>query len=458
MRRLVYPLHERLKGKRTLAWLARVERSQWLDPAALRELQLSRLREHLAFARDHVPYYRRLFAEHGIRPERIASLDDFRRVPYLTRDVLRARFADLRAAARLRGVQRLATGGSSGAPVSVLVDAERMAIGDAFRLRAHRWFGVEPGDREVVLWGAPFELNRQDRLRALRDRLLNSRLLSAFQMTPAALDRYGEAIARDRPRKMYGYASALYLLARHLRVAGWTPPRELAAVFTTAEPLLDVQRRTIAEVFGCRVATEYGSRDAGLTANECPEGGLHVPVEGIVVELADVGADGVGEIVVTNLYSPAMPIIRYRTGDLGRLEPQPCRCGRTLPRLASVEGRSTDFLVTPDGRVMHALAVIYVLRETPGVGEFQVEQESVTRVTVRIVPDGAFTRADRARLLERLGRVLGDEVGVEIDEVALIPPGPGGKFRHVVSRVAGTATESLVAAGGAAGPAGAPRA
>lgn len=456
VRRLVYPLHERVKGKATFAWLDRVERTQWLEPGRLRALQLARLREHLAFARDHVPYYRQLFAEHGIRPEQIESLDDFRRVPALTRDVLRTRFEELRAAGRRRGVQRLATGGSTGAPVSVLIDPERMAIGDAFRLRAHRWFGVEPGEREAVLWGAPFELDRQDRLRLLRDRLLNSLLLSAFDMSGPSLARYAEQITRHRPRKMYGYASAFYLLARYLGAAGWTPPAGLSAIFTTAEPLLDFQRRTLEEVFRCRVATEYGSRDAGLTANECPEGGLHVPAEGIVVELEDVGADGVGEIVVTNLYSPAMPIIRYRTGDLGRLEPAPCPCGRTLPRLASVEGRSTDFLVTPDGRALHALGVIYVLRELPGVAEFQVEQETLDRVTVRVVPDGAMlSGADRQRLVQRLAGVLGQDVAIAVEVLPRIPVGPSGKFRYVVSRVAEGSLERLVHAEASDAPAGA---
>lgn len=442
---IVYPLHERLKGRDTFRWLRRLEGSQWWESSRLAEAQLERLREHLAWAHARVPYYRRLFGDHGIRPEAIQTLDDFRRVPFLTREHLQAHGAELAARARLRGVQRLATGGSTGAPVALLIDAERMGIGEAIRLRAHRWFGLEPGAREVVLWGSPIEVTRQDRVRALRDRLLNSTLLSAFAMGEVQLAQYGRVIAELAPEKMYGYASAFALLAGYLGARRWTPPDGLKAIFTTAEPLFDFQRKSLEEVFRCPVATEYGSRDAGLCANECPAGSLHVPAEGILVEIDGAGTDGVGEIVVTNLYSPAMPIIRYRTGDLGRLDPTPCPCGRGLPRLASIEGRRTDFLVAADGRLLHALSVIYILRDTPGLTQFRVVQETLEQVTVQVAPADALSEAGRRRLAERVQRLLGASVRVAVNPVAAIPPEPSGKYRYVISRIADRHVGELLA-------------
>jgi phenylacetate-coenzyme A ligase PaaK-like adenylate-forming protein len=445
VRTIVYPLHERLKGKDTFRWLRRLEATQWWDPSRLAEAQLERLREHLAWAQAHVPYYQRLFDSHGIHPEAIRSLEDFRRVPFLTREHLRAHGPELAARARLRGVQRLATGGSTGAPVALLIDAERMGIGEGIRLRAHRWFGLEPGEREVVLWGSPIEVTRQDRVRALRDRLINSTLLSAFNMGEAQLAQYGRLIAEQAPAKMYGYASAFALLAGYLGARRWTPPRGLKAIFTTAEPLFDFQRKTIEEVFRCRVATEYGSRDAGLCANECPAGSLHVPAEGIVVEIDGAGTDGIGEIVVTNLYSPAMPIIRYRTGDLGRLDPTSCPCGRGLPRLASIEGRRTDFLVAADGRLLHALSIIYILRDTPGLSQFRVVQEAIEDVTVQVAPLQALSEEGRRRLAERVRGLLGASVRVTVDPVSEILPEASGKFRYVTSKVADRFVGDLLA-------------
>jgi phenylacetate-CoA ligase len=342
----------------------------------------------------------------------------------------------------------MSTGGSTGSPVTIMVDRERAAFTDATRLRAHRWFGVDMGSSELVLWGSPIETGRQDLVRNVRDRLLNTRLLSAFDLGEAALVHYADVLARVRPRKLFGYASALHLLARYLQshghLAGPDRPR---VVFTTAEPLYDFQRRTIEAAFGCPVAVEYGCRDAGLIANECPAGGLHIPSEGITVEILPDERDrvaGRGEIVVTNAFSFAMPIIRYRTGDVGSIATGACECGRNLPRLGVVEGRRTDFLITPEGRVMHALAAIYVLRELPGVREFQVVQERANLVRVSLVPEAGFTKDTSERAAAGLGRLLGHAVSVEVQIVAEIPAAVSGKHRYVISKVADQPSEPLL--------------
>jgi phenylacetate-CoA ligase len=436
VRTLLLPLHERLKNTSTFACLREIEQTQWLDSAALRELQFARLRRHLEFAYRQTPYYRRLLDEHELPPHRIQSFDDFARVPPLTRDLLRRNFSELQARhCRLGRVQALSTGGSTGQPVTVLTDTS-VGFGPAVRYRAHRWFGLQPGAREIVLWGSPIEITRQDRLRTVRDWLINSKLLSAFDLGEDALAAYTNTLTRYRPQKMYGYASALYLFARHLERVGWRPAWKLNAIFTTAEPLFDFQRRTIEAVFECPVAVEYGARDAGLLATQCPQGGLHVAAEGVVVEVDGRGADGLGEIVVTNLYTPAMPIVRYRTGDMGQLDHRPCPCGRSLPLLKSVDGRRTDFLITPAGRVLHALSAIYILREMASVRAFQIIQEAIDRVVVYVVPEREFTADHRAHVRARMQRLLGREVNIQLEAVTAIVSGPSGKFRYVISHVA----------------------
>jgi phenylacetate-CoA ligase len=446
--RIVFPLHEWIKGKPTLARLRALDKSQWLSPATLRESQFRAVHAHLEFAYREVPYYTRLLDEHGLPPTRIQSFEDFARIPYLTRDLVRRHLDDLQPRRKLRGVQRMSTGGSTGSPVTIMVDAERAAFTDATRLRAHRWFDVDMGAPEIVLWGSPIETGRQDRVRTLRDRLINSRLLSAFDLGEPALARYADIVTRERPRKLFGYASALYLLARYLQRHDRAPgPDSLRVAFTTAEPLYDFQRAAIQAAFGCPAAVEYGSRDAGLIANECPAGGLHIAAEGILVEILPGSsslAAASGEIVITNAYSFAMPIIRYRTGDVGALAEDACRCGRGLPCLRTVEGRQTDFLVTPEGRVMHALAAIYVLRELPGVREFQLVQERLDQVRVTLVPDQGFEGETSDRVVAGLGRLLGGGISVEVAIAPEIPRAASGKHRYVISKVADQHLDALL--------------
>jgi len=444
VRHVVFPLHERLKRKPTFRWLAELERTQWLSPKLIAEYQFVRLRKLVEFAYAHVPYYRAMLDEHGLRPERLQSPHDIRDLPFLTRETIRTRFDDLRATAKLPHVHRRSSGGSTGAPVTVLVDMNRMGIAEAGRLRAHRWFGIEPGAREVVLWGSPIEITRQDRIRQIRDWCLNSRLLSAFDMGEKALEGHVAAIARHRPAKIYGYASALYLLAGYLERKEAPRPPGLRAVFATAEPLFDFQRKTIEASLGCPVGVEYGCRDGGLVALECREGGLHILAEGMYVEILDPDTDGRGEIVLTNLDSHAFPIIRYRTGDIGSLDPSPCQCGRGLPKLRGVEGRRTDFLVTPGGRVLHALSAIYILRELPAIREFRIVQEAIDHLVIHLVLRQPIGPVEEASMRAQFTALFGADMRIDIVRADSLPRTASGKFRYVESRVAQPILERLM--------------
>jgi phenylacetate-CoA ligase len=444
VRHVLFPLHERLKRKPTFRWLRELERTQWLDDKDLAEYQLARLRQLLEFAHRHVAYYREVMDERGLSPQRLQTLDELQRLPLLTRELIRTRFEALRANASLPGVHARSSGGSTGVPVTVLVDMGRMGIAEAARLRAHRWFGVEPGEREVVVWASPIELTGQDRLRQWRDRLLNSHLLSAFDMGEDRLGRYAESIRRHPPAKMYGYASALYLLAGYFERESLPPPPGLKAVFTTAEPLFDFQRKVIQAAFGCGVGVEYGCRDGGLVALECPEGGLHTFAEGMYVEILNPDEQGRGEIVLTNLDSHAFPIIRYRTGDIGGFDPVPCRCGRGLPKLRAVEGRRTDFLVTPSGRVLHALSAIYLLRELATVREFRIIQEAVNHLVIHLVPTRPLQHTEEGEILAKFAAVFGPDMRVDVVQTDALPRSPSGKFRYVESKVAQPILERLM--------------
>jgi phenylacetate-CoA ligase len=188
------------------------------------------------------------------------------------------------------------------------------------------------------------------------------------------------------------------------------------------------------------VANGYGGRDAGFIAHECPHGGMHLSAEDIVVETVDdqgrPSAPGVaGEIVVTHLASAEFPFVRYRTGDVGVLGQQACACGRGLPLLQELQGRSTDFVVAADGTVMHGLALIYVVRDLPGVQAFKVTQESLQATRVELVVGDGFPPGAIQSIVRGFQARLGAQVEVRVDLVAAIAPEKSGKYRYIVSHV-----------------------
>jgi len=434
----VFPLQERLKGHDSASRRRALERSQWWSPDELERFRVARLREFLRDVAAHVPYYRRLFAEVRFDPGGVESLADLARIPRLDKPTIRANLQELRSD-EAGELKRYNTGGSSGEPLVFFMGKDRISHDVAAKWRATRWWGVDIGDPEIVVWGSPIEVGAQDRVRDLRDRLLRTKLLPAFEMSAPKLDGFVAQIRAMRPRMLFGYPSALAHIARHAEAKGQRlDDLGIRVAFVTSERLYDDQRAQIARTFGCRVANGYGGRDAGFVAHECPYGGMHISAEDIIVEIVDASekvlpAGETGEIVVTHLATREFPFIRYRTGDIATLRRRPCPCGRGLPMLDEIQGRNTDFVVAEDGTVMHGLALIYVLRDLPEVASFKIVQETRRLVRVQIVPAGPLTPALEAHIVEGFRARLGRGVDVQIESVAEILPEKSGKFRYVVS-------------------------
>lgn len=441
---LLFPLQERLKGHDTVRIRRAMEDSQWWPAERLAALQAERLRALLTHAGTHVPYYRELFAQTGFDPARVQGTADLQALPFLTKDVIRAQGERMKSAQAV-GLARFNTGGSSGAPLIFFIGKERVSHDVAAKWRATRWWGVDIGDVETVVWGSPIELTKQDRVKQVRDALMRTELLPAFEMSEAKLDGFVERIRQRRPAMLFGYPSALAKIAQHAERRGRTMnDLGIRVAFVTSERLYDEQRATIERVFGCPVANGYGARDAGFIAHQCPGGGMHLTAEDIVLEIVDdegrvLPPGEAGEIVVTHLATKDFPFIRYRTGDRAVLAPahERCACGRGLPLLREIQGRATDFVRAQDGTVMHGLALIYTLRDIEGIAEFKITQESLvwTRVELVAGPDCDLPAAAQ-RIVRDFRARLGEGVKVDVQAVDAIPAEKSGKYRYVVSKVA----------------------
>lgn len=440
---VLFPLQEKLKKHDTVTIRRAMDDSQWWPSANLEQLQLERLRTLLAKASKHVPYYRDCFAKLGFDPQATQSLVDLQKLPFLTKAIIRAE-GDRMKSEIAKCLARFNTGGSSGEPLIFFIGNERISHDVAAKWRATRWWDVDIGDREIVVWGSPIELTTQDKVRQIRDRLMRTRLIPAFQMSEAKLDEFVATIRSFRPTMLFGYPSSISLIARHAEKRGQIMnDLGIKVAFVTSERLYDHQRDDISRVFGCPVANGYGGRDAGFIAHQCPHGGMHITAEDIIVEIVDPDGNPVphgtaGEIVITHLATSEFPFIRYRTGDVAVLSDKSCTCGRGLPLIEEIQGRTTDFVVAADGTVMHGLALIYTLRDITGIMAFKIIQESLQLTRVLIVPGTTCeVPAAIARIEHDLAARLGEGVTIQVEQVSEIPAEKSGKFRYVISKVAG---------------------
>lgn len=449
--RLFWSLTERLRRRDTMRRLGRLRRTQNASVEELHHLRQSKLRQLLQLAEQHCPFYIERFRRAGLDPrDPHLDIEDLRRLPILTRDEISEHLEEMTWYGCPRGGPLpYSTGGSGGKALKFYFDRSRAAADQAARWRARGWWGVRPGDPEILLWGAPIELKTNDRLRQWRDSLLNQRILNAFEMSERTMAAYVQTIREWRPMCLYGYASSLALLARYALDNGIAPgglgSARLRAVFVTGEVLLEPDRMVIERVFGAPAAIEYGCRDGGLLAHACPAGTLHVPEENVIVELLDegdrpVGPGGIGYVTVTHLEAFAMPIIRYRVGDLARAadESQRCSCGSTLASLAEVRGRLTDHIVRREGnhlRRMHALSLIYVLREAEGLRQFRIVQPDLDRLDVEVVADDRYSPQTEQDIRDGLHQRMGKQVDIRIHRLNRIEPTTSGKHTCVISHV-----------------------
>lgn len=439
---VLFPLHEKLKKHDTVAIKKSLEQSQWLSREELDKLQSERLKAFVKNAVTHVPYYREVFKSLNIKPEDINAKSALAKLPFLDKAVIREHFDQLKAD-NAGPVSPFTTGGSSGTPLTFLLGNERVSHDVAEKWRATRWWDVDIGDTEIVAWGSPIELGAQDKVRLTRDALFRSTLVPAFDMDEQKLLGFIETIRTKCPKMLFGYPSVFSLIAKTAEEKGIKVDNlGIKVVFVTSERLYPYQREIIERVFGAPVANGYGGRDAGFIAHECPHGKMHLSAEDIVVEIVDQDGkpvpDGVqGEIVVTHLATSDFPFIRYKTGDVATIDPESCSCGRGLPALKDIEGRTTDFIVAYDGTVMHGLALIYVLRELEGISEFKIIQESKELVRVQLVPSGAeIDKALTSEIIDGFKARLGQEVDIQLEIIEKIEAEKSGKFRYVISKVA----------------------
>ncbi|MDF1552153.1 MAG: hypothetical protein P1P84_03775 [Deferrisomatales bacterium] len=442
--RNIFHLQESLLGRPSFLLLDGLNESQWWPRERLRAQQVLRLRRAVALAYAHTPFWRQVLDQRGIAPADVRSLEDLRRFPLLDKQTIRDSREEMVWKGEGKRVQLVRTSGSTNEALEFYTSSTREAHINAARMRGHEWVGVRRGDREMYYWGSPIELSKQDRVKRVRDWLINDGLTNGFEVTPARVRGYFEHWLRWRPRCIFGYPSTFVLTAAICESLGLDlkrlKPRGLQVICTTSEMLSDVDRQLIAEAFGVPVCDSYGLREAGLIGHECAHGTMHCVDEQVFLETIDPETGeptaGEGELVVTNLVGPAFPVFRYRTGDIVTLSDEPCPCGRTLSRVQISGGRAVEFVVTKEGKWVVGYSFIYIARAVPGIVKFQVVQERLGEIRVRLAVDGRFPEDGAAQVRAKVAQRLGGDDEITVELVDDIAPARSGKYRPVISKVA----------------------
>jgi phenylacetate-CoA ligase len=302
---------------------------------------------------------------------------------------------------------------------------------------ALKWAGWQIGERHMQ---TGMTLNRSwDR--RLKDSILRCEYVSAYELDDDHLDAALDVLDAKKIEHLWGYPGSLYFLAKRALQRGWNRP--LRTLVTWGDNLFQHYRSTMEQAFGTKVFDTYGCAEGFQIAAQCgTESKYHLHSMDVIVEFLDnngfpVREGDIGNIVVTRLHPGPMPLIRYRVGDLGISGgQQQCRCGRNFQLLASVQGRDTDIVVTPSGKRLIVHFFTGLIEGFPEIDCFQVLQEEIGSMIIRLVPSsGILDGATKDRLVRTLKKHGATDINIIIEQVNEIPTAPSGKRRFVISKV-----------------------
>ncbi|MGB7201870.1 MAG: AMP-binding protein [Pyrinomonadaceae bacterium] len=409
-----------------------LERDFWTE-RQWSEWQSGRLAFLLERAATRVPYYRRVWAERR-RQGDTASWSYLENWRILEKEEVRTNPLEFVADdCEPSKMFHDHTSGTTGTSLSLWLTKETVKQWYAlFEARSRRWYGLTRQDRWAILGGqlvAPVKQKKPPFW--VWNAGLNQLYMSSYHLAPDLIPAYLDALVKYRIRYILGYPSAIYALAQEA-LRRKRKDVSMDVVITNAEPLYEHQRHSISEAFGCPVRETYGMAEIVAAASECEHGSLHQWPDTGIIETGPADGDEPADLICTGLVNADMPLIRYRVGDSGKLSTAKCKCGRTLPLIEKIEGRSDDLLYTSDGRRVGRLDPIF--KGGLPVREAQIIQESLAELKVLYVPDANFHRDALNDLTERIRDRMGD-VEVDYKEVSEIPRTSRGKFRAVVCKL-----------------------
>ena len=428
-----------IRRPNVIHYYEKFKENQWKPYAWLKKEQEVKLSELIQFVYKNVPYYTKLFNQHGITFRDISTIESLNRIPILTKQIIKQNWQDFipKTMNKIKFIHG-STGGSTGDPLRYRMSIEDYERGRALLYCGWGYGGYELGDKVGVIAGASLIPSAMsDSIKKIQDFILIHRHYSAFEMTEHRLYEYLNAINKWKPDFLRGYATAIYVFARFIRDNDLKLKFQPKAIFTTAEKLLTNHRNLIENVYSAKVFDQYGLNDGGISAFECEQhDGMHICTERAILEVVDKDgnqiARGEGKILATSLYNYALPFIRYDTGDLGIISESGCRCGRETLLLKEIGGRVTDFLQI--NNTIIGSPVLTVLMGKFDIDQYQIIQEDHESITCMIVKGRTYKVKDEEFIRNSFYSHVG-KINIKFNYVESFPKAKVDKHKFIINKL-----------------------
>lgn len=408
-----------------------LRKNAWKSRLELEQIQNEKLRALIKHAYQNVRFYQEAFNERNLCPDDIKTAHDLVKLPVVRKKDIQQRPQDFIAKNYdITRCRKLCTSGSTGIPLTLYTSPSDENYNKSVNIRAMVENGVKITHKLMEIthpenfvskpWFNWLGIYRKERI-------------SVYDVPETNVKEFTEY----RPDILLGYPSVLSMMADYITQnnVSITPPEK---IFTSAEMLFDATRKKIVSTFGCDVIDLYGCTELRRLAWECSKHeGYHTDIDFAVVEIIkdDTLEDDDGRIVVTGLHNYAMPLIRYQNGDAAQISQHTCSCGRGLPLIEKIKGRTDDMIVLPSGRVVSPRS-INVLDYIEGINQYKIIQEEKGLLVVQVEKNTRFSEKTIQEIENQILKgCLHEPVTVRIQEVEKIAKETSGKIRTVISKV-----------------------
>ncbi len=439
------PTSDIILGMSVSRQLRFLERSQWWSFSRLEEYQNKKLRSLVMHAYRNVPYYHNLFKSLMLDPENIRTKDDLTKLPILTKeDIRKDPESFLSINIKKKNFIKDSTSGSSGKVFEFYVDKNLMSIFRAMGVRGWEFAGYSFGDRITTIAGSSLLPNKMSILKKIMFKTSRNLPLSSYNMNKDKIGNYVKQIINFKSDFIRGYPSSIAIIADYIlknNIQGVKP----SAIITTSETLNNADKKLISEGFDCDIYDQCGCNDGGEDLCECKEhSGYHIGAERAIHEFvyeSNESNNGYAHIILTDLCNYTMPFIRYDAGDMGIPTEDICQCGRGLPLVKSIIGRSIDRIVLPDGTYMPGLVISEIFDSDASIigsiREYQIIQENIDKFNVNIVKNENYDNETSKKICKYFEGCMGIPLDIKFNFVSNVPRTDANKRRIVISKIRG---------------------
>jgi len=431
---IIFPLSDRVTEWDAYKSLSFLNKSQWWTSEELNNFQIDRLRSLIDHSYNNVPYYKELFDKNDINPKNIKGIDDLKKIPLLTKELVAENFTNGKLIAKNINKNQLIlnqSSGSTGHKTIYYIDKFAYGFNIACNLRGWSWMGYRGGDKIIKI----SQNKRNTFLKRFQD-IVNRTKLFHNDYDEKNLVAFYDLLLSYQPQFIRSYPDPLFFISSFIKKKNLNLT-SLRGINTTGNILFSEVRHKIESLFSCKIFDSY-SCEGGANFFECQSHECyHISMEYAITEIIDKNGSEVdkgeqGTHITTDLWNYATPFIRYNSKDIVEKTNCPCTCGRNLISIKRIIGRDNDIIVTPNGRFLIAQTFTTYFKYIQTILSFQVYQKAIDHIEFRLKVTKDYSEEIQSKIYDYWDNYFEHNVKIEILILKEINPLPSGKNRFII--------------------------